>query len=76
MSTCVCAFCFQTLQGVRLGAKHPGMSGLAVVGAHRERTGQRCMRVVGMPSSRVRGSCYAVDAMCHALHRSKRESRI
>jgi hypothetical protein len=36
----VCVLCF-SLQGVCLGVKHPSMPGLAVVGVHCERTGQR-----------------------------------
>jgi hypothetical protein len=53
----VCVLCF-SLQGVCLGAKHLSMPGLAVVGVHCERTGQR-ERVVGVPSVCVRGSCCA-----------------
>jgi hypothetical protein len=56
---------FQSVQGVCLGAKHLGMSGLTVVGARRGRTGRRCAHVMGASSAHVRGSCYTGHGVSH-----------
>jgi hypothetical protein len=61
---CVCVL-FQSVQGVFLGAKHPGMLGLAVVGTRCGRTGQRCVRVLGTLSAHMRGSHCAGHGMSH-----------
>jgi hypothetical protein len=64
MSMCVCGL-FQSVQGVCLGAKCSGMTGLAVVGVCCGRTAQRCAHIVGMPSAHIRGSHCAGRGVSH-----------
>jgi hypothetical protein len=83
---CVCAFCFLVVAGSVFRGQAPGMSGLAVVGVHRERTGKlsarhgraKCVRpgLTLRRSWREPFAWRAVDVLGRALLGSKSESMI